>query len=80
MDNFRTYHEMLIEILKDPIEAQAYLEVAIDEFILDHDRAAFLHALRAVAEAQGGLLNLSKNLVLTDKIYIKHFPQEAILN
>jgi probable addiction module antidote protein len=60
MDKFRDYHELLIESLQDPAEAQAYLEVAIEEFILDHDRAAFLQALRAVAEAQGGLLNLSK--------------------
>jgi probable addiction module antidote protein len=64
VENFRDYNGMLIERLKDPSEAQAYLEVAIEEFVLDHDKAAFLQALRAVAEARGGMLSLSKKTQL----------------
>jgi probable addiction module antidote protein len=50
-----TYQEDLIESLKDPKEASAYLNAAIDG-----DRAVFLLALRNVAEAQGGITVVSR--------------------
>jgi DNA-binding phage protein len=45
-----TYQEDLIEDLKDPREAAAYLNAAMEE----GDRELFLLALRNVAEAHGG--------------------------
>jgi len=51
-----TYQEDLIESLKDPKEAAAYLNAAIE----DGDRAVFLLALRNVAEAQGGITVVSR--------------------
>lgn len=53
-----SYHKELIKDLKDPREACAYLNVALEE----GDRRHFLIALRNVAEAQGGLLQLSRRL------------------
>ncbi len=53
-----SYHDELVKQLKDPLEACAYLNAAIEE----EDRHHFLIALRNVAEAQGGLLALSKRL------------------
>jgi DNA-binding phage protein len=44
-----TYQEDLIEALKDPREAAAYLNAAVE----GDDRALFLLALRNVAEAHG---------------------------
>lgn len=46
----RDYHEYLIESLKDPKEATAYLNAALKE---EDDPEAFLVALRNVAEAHG---------------------------
>ena len=46
-----TYQEDLIESLKDPREAAAYLNAAMEE----DDRAVFLLALRNVEEAHGGM-------------------------
>ncbi|MBI5461881.1 MAG: putative addiction module antidote protein [Gammaproteobacteria bacterium] len=43
------YEEVLLEDLKDPAEAAAYLEAALE----DADPAVFLLALRQVAQAQG---------------------------
>ena len=43
------YEEILLEDLKDPAEAAAYLEAALE----DVDPAVFLLALRQVAQAQG---------------------------
>ncbi len=56
----RSYHEDLIEDLKDPIEAQAYLNVALEE----GDEKVFLLALRNVLEARGGLSKFSKQTKL----------------
>jgi probable addiction module antidote protein len=46
-----SYQKDLIEALKDPCEAAAYLNAAIEE----GDREVFLLALRNVAEANGGM-------------------------
>src|SRR3990167_5981453 len=52
--NFIDYQEELIECLKDPEEAIAYLNAAL----MDEDERVFLLALKNVLEAQGG--NISK--------------------
>jgi probable addiction module antidote protein len=50
-----SYQKDLIELLKDPREAAAYLNAAIDE----KDRAIFLLALRNVAKAHGGMTSIA---------------------
>jgi len=51
------YHDWLIKSLKDPKEAAAYLEAAID----DGDQAGLMRALRNVAEARGGIGYIAKS-------------------
>jgi len=46
-----SYHDYLIESLKDPSEAEGYLNAALE----DEDPRVFLLALRNVAEACGGM-------------------------
>jgi hypothetical protein len=53
----KSYHDDLIEALRDPKESYAYLQVAIDEYQEDNDADALLVALRNVAEARVVLLN-----------------------
>ena len=53
-----SHHDVMMRYLKDPHEACAYLNGALEE----GDRKHFLIALRNVAEAQGGLLALSRRL------------------
>lgn len=50
------YQKDLIEALKDPQEAAAYLNAAIEE----GDRETFLLALRNVAEANGGMKSVAE--------------------
>jgi probable addiction module antidote protein len=50
-----------VERLKDPAEAAAYLEAAIEQ---DHQGALML-ALRYVAQAQGGIAAVAKRAKLT---------------
>ena len=53
-----SYDEYLIESLRDPKEAEAYLNAALDE----EDSRVFLLALRDVAEARGGRKVIRENL------------------
>lgn len=54
------YHVDLIESLKDDNEAEAYLQVALEEYDEDGDYEAFMLALKNLAEAKGGINELSK--------------------
>ena len=55
-----SYEEGLIKALKDPEEARAYLEVALDECEASGETDSLLLALRDVAQAQGGVGALAK--------------------
>ena len=56
MKPFVKYQDLLIEDLKDPKEAQHYLNAALE----DGDEKLFLIALKNVLEAQGGLSKFSR--------------------
>lgn len=53
-----SYHEQLIEALKDPLEAAPYIEVVLEE----GDPKMLRKALKNVIEAQGGIDQLSKRV------------------
>ena len=55
------YEDWLIEQLKHPAEAAAYLETVIEE----GDQAAVMLALRQVAQAQGGVARIARKAKLT---------------
>jgi len=75
-----SYEEELIEDLKDPKEAQAYLEAAFEAYEKDGDTKALLLAMRDVAEAQGGIGELAKRTSISrqhlyDILASKHNPR-----
>ena len=55
------YEDWLVEQLKDPAEAAAYIEAVIAE----GDQAAIMLALRQVAQAQGGIAEIARKAKLT---------------
>lgn len=55
-----SFHDLLIESLRDEEKAVAYLQVALDEYQEDGDTEVFLLALRNVVEAKGGIGLLAK--------------------
>lgn len=55
-----SYKEHLLKRLKDPKEAAAYLNAALD----DEDPEVFLLALKDIAEAHGGISKLAKHTEL----------------
>ena len=60
LKNTRSYEDGLIEDLKDPEEAQAYLEATLNAYEEDGNTDALLLALGHVAKAQGGMGQLAK--------------------
>ncbi len=60
MGKTRSYKKSLIERLKEPKEAAAYLNAALE----DDDLSVFLVALRDVATAHGGITKLAKETKL----------------
>jgi probable addiction module antidote protein len=56
----RTFNEYFVEKLRDPEEAKAHLELAIEEYEKDGDVAAFMLMLRFIAEAHGGIAKLAE--------------------
>lgn len=56
MGQTKKYKEHLLKSLKDPKEAAAYLDACLE----DEDPHVFLLALKDVAEASGGIGQLSK--------------------
>lgn len=55
------YEDWLVERLKDPAEAAAYLEAVIEE----GSQAAIMLALRQVALARGGIAEIARKAKLT---------------
>lgn len=67
------YQDDLIEALKDPREAAAYLNAAIEE----GDRAVFLLALRNVAEAHGGMAAIAEKAHLNRESLYRAMSQRG---
>jgi DNA-binding phage protein len=55
-----SYHDELVESLKNPKEAESYLRVALEEYQEDRDSEALFLALRNIAEARDGLKQPAK--------------------
>lgn len=60
LKNTASYHDELIESLKNPKEADLYLRIAMEEYQEDGDTEVLLVALRNIAEARGGMSQLAK--------------------
>lgn len=61
MRKYRKHKDVVIEKLKEDIEYRnIYMQLAIEEYQEDKDMQAFLLSLRYVAEALGGVPELSR--------------------
>lgn len=85
MSKSASYHEKLIEDLKDPLEAAAYIEVVLEE----RDPKMLSKALKNVIEAKGGIDKLSVQVkevydkleqILAEKEEIEFYCLSALLD
>jgi len=56
MKRTKSFHDSLIQSLKNPVEAAAYLNAVLRE----GDSTLFLAALRDLAQARGGMVLLAR--------------------
>lgn len=61
------YEPWLIERLKDPAHAAAYLEAVIE----DGDQSAIMLALRQVAQAHGGIARIARRLTEGSRCFLE---------
>jgi probable addiction module antidote protein len=64
MRHYRDFKDYHLDKLRDPEDARAYLELALEEYAAEGDIEEFLVALRDVAEAQGGIGELARHTTL----------------
>lgn len=73
MKRSKAYQSDLIENLRDPREAEAYLNAALEE----NDPELFLLALRNIAEAQGGVAQLAEKAKLNRESLYKMLSERG---
>lgn len=76
MKKLRTWHEFLIEQLADREEAIGYLQVSLEEYLVDGDTSFFLKGIRNVVEAQGGISEVAKQADIASETLSKFLYSE----
>ena len=79
MKKLRTWHEFLIEQLADREEAIGYLQVSLEEYLIDGDIPFFLKGIRNVVEAQGGIAKIAKQAGIAPKVLLEFLCSEDTL-
>ena len=74
MPTYKSYHSYLIESLKDPTEAAAYLDAILEDGDLDH----ILLALKNVAEARRSTIDASNQTDFNWEEYYRSLTQEEV--
>ena len=77
MRKYRKHQEYLLESLKDPEEASAYLKASLDEAIDSGDFGVFQVALRNVVEAKGGISEVSSKMDVGRESFYKSLSQKG---
>ena len=79
MKKLRTWREFLIEQLADREEAIGYLQVSLEEYLVDGDTSFFLKGIRNVVEAQGGIAKIAKQASIAPEAISKFLCSEDSL-
>ena len=86
MRKLRTLQEFLRERLANKEKAIGYLDVSLEEYQIDGDTSFFLQGIRNVIEAQGGVVELAKQIqinaeTLSEVLSSKNAPQlDTLIN
>ena len=67
MEKLTTWHEFLIEKLTNSEKAISYLQVSLEEYLIDGDIPFFLKGIQNVIEAQGGIAEVAKQAGIAPK-------------
>lgn len=73
----RKYDEYLIETLKDPKEAEGYLNASLEAYMDDNDAAALMLSLEHLARAKYSITEVSKQTGIPRQNLYKIFDNET---
>lgn len=77
MRKYRNYKEDLIEKLKDPEYAAAYLNACLEESFEAKDMGIFQLAVRDVVEAHGGIGEISSKMKVNRESFYRSLSQKG---
>lgn len=77
MRRYRSYKEHLINRLKDPKEASAYLNAALEDAFETKDSGIFQLAVRDVVEAHGGIGVVSSKMEVSRESFYRSLSQKG---
>ena len=77
MRKLRSHNECLIERLKDPEYASAYLKACLDESFEANDIGIFQLAVRYVVEANGGMAKVSSEIEVSRESFYRSLSQRG---
>ena len=79
MEKLTTWREFLIEKLANREKAMSYLQVSLEEYLVDGDTPFFLKGVRNVIEAQGGIDEIAKRAGIAPKVLSEFLCNEDTL-
>lgn len=77
MRKLRSHKEQLVERLKDPEYASAYLKACLDESFETNDIGVFQLAVRNVVEAHGGMTEISSKIEVNRESFYKSLSEKG---
>lgn len=77
MRRYRSYKKYLIEKLKDPEEASAYLTACLEEALETNEMNIFQAAVRNVVEANGGISKVSSKMDVGRESFYKSLSESG---
>lgn len=77
MKKYRNYKEHLIEKLKDPEYASAYLNACLEESFETKNMGIFQLAVRDVVEAYGGMGKISSKMEVSRESFYRSLSQKG---
>jgi len=77
MRRYRNYKEHLIEKLKDPVYASAYLNACLEESFETKNMGIFQLAVRDVVEAHGGMGEISSKMEVSRESFYRSLSQKG---
>ncbi len=77
MKRYRSYKEHLIERLKKPEQASAYLNAALEETFETKDPGIFQLAVRDVVEAHGGMAEIAAKVEVSRESFYRSLSKKG---
>ena len=80
MEKYPTWREFLIEKLTNPEKALGYLQVYLEDYLIDGDTPFFLKGVRNVVQTQGGIPKVAKQAGIDPETLSDFLSSEDPLN